>query len=95
LIDTANPIVEQAVSGILPSWRAITPDVVSRCRKQATVRAFEQAGFAFLNYQSLKLHALAERLANLGHSLRRKPEWDSPGRAAAQPILQSLPELAV
>ncbi|WP_395174184.1 patatin-like protein [Roseibium alexandrii] len=65
LIDTANPIVEKAVSGILPSWRAITPDVVSRCRKQATVKAFEQAGFAFLNYQSLKLHALAERLAKL------------------------------
>jgi hypothetical protein len=94
LIDTANPIVEKAVSGILPSWRAITPDVVSRCRKQATVKAFEQAGFAFLNYQSLKLHALAERLAKLVTAFD-KPEQNPPGRAASQPILQSLPELAV
>ena len=58
-------MVDQAVSGILPRLRRITTDVVSKCRKEATIKAYEQAGFAFVNYQSLKLHALAERLASL------------------------------
>ncbi|EAV42867.1 hypothetical protein SIAM614_16022 [Stappia aggregata IAM 12614] len=65
LIDDAVPMVEKAVSRILPRRRRVTPDILSNCRKQATVAAFEQAGFAFLNYQSLKLHSLAERLAGL------------------------------
>lgn len=65
LIDDAGPMVEKAVAGILPKRRRVTPDILSLCRKQATVAAFEQAGFAFLNYQSLKLHSLAERLAGL------------------------------
>ncbi|WP_305988653.1 patatin-like protein [Roseibium sp. MMSF_3544] len=65
LIDATGPVVEQAVSSLLPTRRSITADVLARCRKDATNAAFEQAGFAFLNYQSLKLHALAERLASL------------------------------
>ncbi|GAB4515452.1 MAG: hypothetical protein Tsb0019_14180 [Roseibium sp.] len=65
LIDDAAPAVEQAVAGFLPRRRRVTPELLSRCRKQATNAAFDQAGFAFLNYQSLKLHALAERLARL------------------------------
>lgn len=65
LVDTAAPMVQQAVSGFLPKRRAITAEIVANCRRQATSAAFEQAGFAFLNYQSLKLHALAERLAKL------------------------------
>ncbi|MEM5582468.1 patatin-like protein [Roseibium sp. AS2] len=65
LIDSAGPAVDQAVSGLLPRRRKVTPELLSRCRRQATVAAFEQAGFAFLNYQSLKLHSLAERLARL------------------------------
>lgn len=65
LIDSAGPMVDQAVSGLLPKRRQVTPDLLSKCRKQATVAAFEQAGFAFLNYQSLKLHSLADRLARL------------------------------
>ncbi|GAA0772008.1 patatin-like protein [Roseibium denhamense] len=65
LIDAAAPMVDQAVGGLLPKRKTITTDVVSECRHKATVAAFEQAGFAFLNYQSLKLHALAERLARL------------------------------
>jgi len=65
LIDAAGPTVDQAVSSLLPKRRLVTPDVLSKCRKQATVAAFEQAGFAFLNYQSLKLHSLADRLARL------------------------------
>ncbi|TYC56320.1 patatin-like protein [Rhodobacterales bacterium] len=79
LIDAAAPMVEQAVGRILPRYREITADRLSVCRKKATLAAFEQAGFAFLNYQSLKLHALAERLANLtvrlcGNSKARKHE---------------------
>ncbi|WP_422376716.1 patatin-like protein [Roseibium sp.] len=65
LIDSASPMVDQAVSGLLPKRRQVTTDLLSKCRKQATVAAFEQAGFAFLNYQSLKLHSLADRLAQL------------------------------
>ncbi|WP_420414730.1 patatin-like protein [Roseibium sp.] len=65
LVDTAAPMVQEAVSGFLPKRRAITAEIVANCRRQATATAFEQAGFAFLNYQSLKLHALAERLAKL------------------------------
>lgn len=69
LIDATGPVVEQAVSRLLPTWRAITADILSKCRRDATNTAFEQAGFAFLNYQSLKLHALAERLASLSNRL--------------------------
>lgn len=65
LIDAAGPMVDQAVAGLLPKRRQVTPDLLSKCRKQATVAAFEQAGYAFLNYQSLKLHSLADRLARL------------------------------
>jgi patatin-related protein len=65
LIDAAGPMVEQAVKGLLPNWRIVSPEILSKCRKTATTAAFDQAGFAFLNYQSLKLHALAERLAGL------------------------------
>jgi len=65
LIDSAGPMVDQAVAGLLPRRRLVTPELLSKCRKQATVAAFEQAGYAFLNYQSLKLHSLADRLARL------------------------------
>ncbi len=65
LIDATGPMVDQAVSGLLPKKGGVTPEMLSKCRKDATVTAFEQAGFAFLNYQSLKLHAIAERLAGL------------------------------
>ncbi|MBO6894378.1 MAG: patatin-like protein [Roseibium sp.] len=65
LIDAAGPMVEKAVQGLLPNWRIVSPEILSKCRKTATKAAFDQAGFAFLNYQSLKLHALAERLASL------------------------------
>lgn len=65
LIDMAGPMVDDAVTGLLPKRKAISAGIVTNCRRDATVAAFEQAGFAFLNYQSLKLHALAERLANL------------------------------
>eukprot|EP00903_Cladosiphon_okamuranus_P001694 g1692.t1 len=65
LIDSAGPMVDQAVSGLIPKRRQVTADLLSHCRKEATVTAFEQAGFAFLNYQSLKLHSLADRLARL------------------------------
>ncbi len=74
LIDAATPTVEQAVAGLLPKRSSrISPEVLSRCRKDATVKAFEQAGFAFLNYQSLKLHALAERVAGLSVQLSGVP----------------------
>jgi len=65
LIDAAGPMVEEAVKGLLPRRRTVTPDILTKCRKDATSAAYQQAGFAFLNYQSLKLHALAERLAEL------------------------------
>ena len=69
LVDAAGPMVDQVVSGLLPKRRQVTPEIMSKCRKQATVAAFEQAGYAFLNYQSLKLHNLADRLARLTASL--------------------------
>lgn len=65
LIDAAGPMVEQAVSGLLPKRRKVSAALLAKCRQDATVAAFQQAGFAFLNYQSLKLHALAERIASL------------------------------
>ncbi|QFT31746.1 Patatin-like phospholipase [Labrenzia sp. THAF82] len=65
LIDAAGPMVEQAVSGLLPKRRKVSAALLAKCRQDATVAAFQQAGFAFLNYQSLKLHALAERIAGL------------------------------
>ncbi|WP_298961971.1 patatin-like protein [uncultured Roseibium sp.] len=65
LIDAAGPMVEQAVSGLLPKRRKVNAALLAKCRQDATVAAFQQAGFAFLNYQSLKLHALAERVAGL------------------------------
>ncbi|MBN9670939.1 patatin-like protein [Roseibium aggregatum] len=65
LVDAASPMVEDVVAGLLPRRKPLTAEGLSKCRKQATVAAFEQAGFAFLNYQSLKLHALADRLAKL------------------------------
>ncbi|WP_208986205.1 patatin-like protein [Labrenzia sp. OB1] len=65
LIDAAGPMVEQAVTGLLPKRRTVTPEILAKCRNEATDAAFRQAGFAFLNYQSLKLHALGERLAGL------------------------------
>jgi len=65
LVDAAGPMVDEVISKLIPKRRLVTPEVLSRCRKEATVAAFEQAGYAFLNYQSLKLHSLAERLAQL------------------------------
>ncbi len=73
LVDAAGPMVEQAVMGLLPKRKLVTPEILSRCRKSATVAAFEQAGFAFLNYQSLKLHALAERLSSLTVEISGEP----------------------
>jgi patatin-related protein len=93
LIDDAAPAVEQAVAGFLPRRRKVTPELLSRCRKQATTAAFEQAGFAFLNYQSLKLHALAERLARLTVSLAGGPTGSASGPEAVRGREQGLLEL--
>lgn len=65
LLDMAGPTVDQAVAGLLPKRRPVSADAVAEARHRATIAAFDQAGFAFLNYQSLKLHALSERLARL------------------------------
>ncbi len=65
VIDAADPMVEEAVSGLLPARRAMTSGLLAKSRGDATEAAFRQAGFANINYQSLKLHALAERLSGL------------------------------
>lgn len=83
LIDAAGPMVEQAVSGLLPKRRKVSAALLAKCRQDATVAAFQQAGFAFLNYQSLKLHALAERIAGLAALLSE----DEDARAQEEAML--------
>lgn len=94
LIDATGPVVEQAVSSLLPTRRAITAEVLSRCRRDATTTAFEQAGFAFLNYQSLKLHALAERLAGLTGRISRSPDVQMREEAALSLFSRHFNKLA-
>ncbi|PVB60889.1 patatin-like protein [Labrenzia sp. 011] len=86
LIDSTGPMVEQAVKGLLPKRRTVTPEILARCRRDATEAAFRQAGFAFLNYQSLKLHALGERLAGLTTRLSGIPG----ARKQEEPVLALL-----
>ncbi|WP_170230782.1 patatin-like protein [Roseibium hamelinense] len=64
-IAAADPVVAAAVRKILPRSGRIKPADLTRYRAQANAEAHRQAGFAFLNYQSLKLHAMSERIAGL------------------------------
>ncbi|WP_417671546.1 patatin-like protein [Roseibium sp.] len=68
-ISAADPVVEAAVGKIVPKRGAIRSGKLTLCRKSANREAHRQAGYAFLNYQSLKLHAVGERLAYLLGSL--------------------------
>ena len=64
-ISAADPVVETAVQKIMPRWSRLSTDKLTRCRQQANREAHRQAGYAFLNYQSLKLHAVGDRVADL------------------------------
>ncbi|WP_417688790.1 patatin-like protein [Roseibium sp.] len=64
-ITAADPVVELAVSKILPRRGVLKAGKLTQYRQRANTAAHQQAGFAFLNYQSLKLHAVGEQLARL------------------------------
>lgn len=84
-ITAADPVVDKAVRKIMPRRKAITATQLTKCRAKANAAAHEQAGYAFLNYQSLKLHAVSERLAGLAISLA-----GTNGRGARQDALMRL-----
>lgn len=82
-IAAADPVVEKAVQSILPSRpKRLKPATLTKYRALANAAAHTQAGYAYLNYQSLKLHAISERLASLIAELARMT-----GREARQDIL--------
>jgi len=70
-ITAADPVVEKAVRRLLPIRRRMKPATLTKCRKKANEAAHVKAGYAFLNYQALKLHAVAERLSELAGRLAR------------------------
>ncbi len=84
-IAAADPVVEKEVRALLPSPKAIDAVAMTKYRKLANAAAHEQAGYAFLNYQSLKLHAVSERLAELIIALAR-----TNGHGARQDALTRL-----
>jgi len=70
-ITAADPVVEKAVRRLLPIRLRMKPATLTKCRKKANEAAHTKAGYAFLNYQALKLHSVAERLAELAGRLAR------------------------
>ncbi|MBO0344803.1 patatin-like protein [Roseibium sp. CAU 1637] len=64
-IVAADPVVERTVRKILPGWGKVRADRLTRYRTQANAAAHEQAGYAYLTYQALKLHAVSDRLETL------------------------------
>ncbi|MBO6756227.1 MAG: patatin-like protein [Roseibium sp.] len=71
IIAAADPVVDKAVRRILPLRLRMRPETLTRTRERANAAAHAKAGYAFLNYQALKLHAVAERLAVLATDLAR------------------------
>ncbi len=67
VIAATDPLVEAEVGRILPSASSqpLTIEELTRCRVKANEAAHVQAGYAYLSYQTLKVEALAERLAGL------------------------------
>lgn len=61
-IEAADPVVERTVKAILPGWGKVSAERLSRCRAQANTAAHDQAGYAYLTYQALKLHSVSDRL---------------------------------
>ncbi|EFO29207.1 patatin [Roseibium sp. TrichSKD4] len=68
-IAAADPVVSANVRKVLPFWGSMTTETVTRCREKANEAAHDQAGFAILNYQALKLHAIADKLGELAKNL--------------------------
>ncbi|MBD8875381.1 patatin-like protein [Roseibium polysiphoniae] len=64
-IAAADPVVEAAVRKILPRRGTLKTEALTRYRAAANEAAHGQAGYAFLNYESLKLHAVGEKIAQL------------------------------
>lgn len=66
-IAAVDPLVDIEVSKILEkaSQAPLTVGELTRCRVSANAEAHAQAGYAYVNYQSLKLQAVAERLSGL------------------------------
>ncbi|NBN77356.1 patatin-like protein [Microvirga tunisiensis] len=67
VIADTDPMVEREVGRILPDGRdaPLTIEELTQCRTAANEAAHRQAGYAYLGYQTLKLQALAERIAGL------------------------------
>ncbi|WP_150522870.1 patatin-like protein [Roseibium sediminis] len=74
-ISAVDPVAAPAVRKILPLWGRMKPETMSSCREKANAMAHEQAGYAYLNYQSQKLHAISDSLAALLRELAN-PEPD-------------------
>lgn len=68
-IVAADPVVDKAVRKIMPMRAKIKPEAMTRYRAQGNAAAHAQAGYAYLNYQALKLHAVSGRLAELVSAL--------------------------
>lgn len=64
-IAAADPVVDKAVRKILRGRTRIKAEALTKYRALANADAHTQAGYAFLNYQALKLHAVCERLSDL------------------------------
>lgn len=75
-IAAADPVVERTVRKILPGWGRVKADRLTRYRTLANAAAHHQAGYAYLTYQALKMHALSERLERFLAQLVGVPEED-------------------
>lgn len=76
-ISAAAPVVDKAVRKIVPNRGRIKPEALTRYRAQANSAAHRQAGYAFLNYEALKLQAVSLRLSGLMVSLAQSQGQDS------------------
>ncbi|SHM07679.1 patatin-like protein [Roseibium suaedae] len=76
-IAAAAPVVDKAVRKIVPGRGKIQPEALTRYRAKANSAAHRQAGYAFLNYEALKLQAVSLRLSGLMVALARKQGQDA------------------
>ncbi len=93
-IAAADPVVDAAVRKILPRRKRLKAAALTRYRKVANKAAHGQAGYAFLNYQSLKLHAVGDRAAELLSELARKQGRSARAEGLQHWISRHLEELA-
>ncbi len=70
-ISSADPVVDMAVRKIIPDRGVVKAARLTDYRRAANREAHRQAGYAFLNYQSLKLHAVGESVTAMLVQLAR------------------------